>query len=67
MSGFKIERNNVLVEYFGTSNTLKLNITEEDFLETGQKEYHTSSIFIDPFSRDLDDIIDALQEARKLL
>ena len=67
MSGFKIERNNVLVEYFGTSNTLKLNITEEDFLEAGQKEYHTSSIFIEPFGGDLDDIIDALQEAKKLL
>lgn len=63
MSGFKIERNNVLVEYFGTINTLKLNIIEENFLEARQK----NNIYIEPFNGDLDDIIDALQEARKLL
>lgn len=67
MSGFKIENKNVSVEYFGTSNTLKLSVSSADSDEYGNTYYYTESMWIDPHNKDLDIIINALQEAKKLL
>ena len=67
MSGFKIEKQNVFIEYFGTSNTLKLSVSSPDSDEYGNIYYYTESMWINPHNKDLDTIINALQEAKKLL
>lgn len=67
MSGFKINRENITVEYFGTSNTLKLSIKSEDFNEQGNKEYRTDHIWIEPHTKELDYLIEALQKTKELL
>lgn len=67
MSGFKLEKENVSAQYFGTSNTFKLTITFPDMDEFGNIYYYTESLWIDPHNEDLDKIINILQEAKQLL
>ncbi len=63
MSGFKIEQDNIAVEYFGTSNSLKLSITSPDSDEYGNIFYMTDHIWIEPHTNELQTIIKCLQEA----
>lgn len=67
MSGFKINKQNIEIQYFGTSNTLKLTIESEESNESGVKETYTNYIWIEPHTNELENLINALQEAKKLL
>jgi hypothetical protein len=62
MSGFKVKDENVTVEYFGVSNTLKLTIRSADQDEYGNT-YHTDShIYIEPHSNEIETVIKCLQK-----